>query len=95
MNKLDFSFPRFSLALAAIVGSASATAQQLPAGLPAQANLPAARAAMSACNGDVQKFCPMVQPGGGRIVRCLAANEDKISQSCRDGMLKARAALGK
>ena len=37
---------------------------------------------------------PAVQPGGGRIVRCLAANQDKISTDCRDGMMKARAALG-
>lgn len=62
--------------------------------LPPQFNNPAVQAAIAACNGDVQKFCPTVQPGGGRIIRCLGANQDKISQACRDSMLKARAALG-
>jgi Cysteine rich repeat len=71
-----------------------AMAQQLPPGLPPQANNPAVQAVISACNGDVQKFCPAVVPGGGRIVRCLAANQDKLSQVCRDSMLKAREALG-
>lgn len=81
-------------ACAAMILSTHAMAQDVPAGLPAEANQPAVRAAIAACNSDVQKFCPAVQPGGGRIVRCLAANQEKISPVCRDSILKARAALG-
>jgi hypothetical protein len=72
----------------------TAAAQQLPPGLPPQASNPAVQAAIAACNGDVQKFCPLVVPGGGRIVRCLAGHQDRISQTCRDSIHKARAALG-
>jgi hypothetical protein len=75
---------------AAVLGPAAALAQTLPP----EANNPAVRAAASQCQGDIQKFCPNVQPGGGRIVRCLVANKDGVSAQCRDSILKAKAALG-
>jgi hypothetical protein len=65
-----------------------------PQGLPPEANLPAVKAAQSACNADIAKFCPTVQPGGGRIVRCLVANAPQLTPACRTGMLAARSAVG-
>jgi hypothetical protein len=52
------------------------------------------QAAHAACAGDIAKFCPTVQPGGGRIVRCLVANGPQLTPACRSGMLAARSAVG-
>lgn len=38
----------------------------------------------SACGADVRSICGGVQPGGGRIVQCLATNAGSLSQACRD-----------
>ena len=36
-----------------------------------------------ACKGDAQTFCKGVQPGQGRVLRCLAENKGKVSSGCR------------
>ncbi|QPF85459.1 hypothetical protein IC762_03760 [Bradyrhizobium genosp. L] len=38
----------------------------------------------SACGGDVRSICGGVQPGGGRIIQCLATNAGSLSPACRD-----------
>nr|WP_236000338.1 cysteine rich repeat-containing protein [Bradyrhizobium uaiense] len=38
----------------------------------------------SACGADVRSICGGVQPGGGRIVQCLATNAGSLSPGCRD-----------
>jgi cysteine rich repeat protein len=38
----------------------------------------------SACGGDVRSLCGGVQPGGGRIVQCLAQNAGSLSPACKD-----------
>ncbi|WP_108512407.1 hypothetical protein [Bradyrhizobium algeriense] len=38
----------------------------------------------SACGADVRTICGGVQPGGGRIVRCLATNAAQLSPACKD-----------
>lgn len=45
----------------------------------------------AACGGDVEKFCKGVQPGGGRIIECLAKQKDKLTDACK----KVVAAQGK
>jgi hypothetical protein len=37
----------------------------------------------SACGPDVRTLCAGVQPGGGRIVRCLAVQSASLSPACR------------
>jgi len=64
-------------------------------GLPSEVNNPAVQSAIAACRGDISKLCPSVVPGGGRILRCLAANQDSVSQVCRDAILTAKTALGR
>jgi len=34
------------------------------------------------CTLEVQTYCADVQPGGGRILQCLKANESKLSMAC-------------
>ena len=36
----------------------------------------------TACGEDVKKFCSTVTPGEGRIMLCMQAHEDKISDGC-------------
>lgn len=36
------------------------------------------------CADDVVKFCKDVQPGGGRINKCLKEHETEISPSCKE-----------
>ncbi|MDH2385628.1 cysteine rich repeat-containing protein [Bradyrhizobium sp. CER78] len=38
----------------------------------------------SACGADVRSVCGGVQPGGGRIVQCLATNAGSLSLACRE-----------
>ena len=48
------------------------------------------REAHQACRGDIEQFCKDVQPGGGRIVRCLKENEAQLSVACREQMGQRR-----
>jgi hypothetical protein len=78
--------------------AAGSTATAAPAGVPAAA-APAAPAVIvlrpmrpreelfvlrSACGADVRSICGGVQPGGGRIVQCLATNAASLSPACKD-----------
>jgi len=37
----------------------------------------------SACGGDVRALCPGVEPGGGRIIECLATQASSLSPACQ------------
>ena len=43
-----------------------------------------------ACKPDVDRLCPGIQRGGGRIVACLKQNEAQLSAACKDALAKAR-----
>ncbi len=70
----------FSAALTLGIAAIPAAADSLTARLQAVAK---------SCDADVQSFCPGLQPGGGRIVRCLGANYMSVSASCRATMASA------
>jgi hypothetical protein len=38
---------------------------------------------LKACDPDIKKFCEEVQPGGGRMTRCLKAKESQLTAACR------------
>jgi hypothetical protein len=72
-------------------GGAAATANASPAAAPApvlvlrpmrpREELFVLR---SACGGDVRSLCGGVQPGGGRIVQCLATKSASLSPACKE-----------
>jgi len=35
------------------------------------------------CEQDTKKYCSSVTPGEGRLLKCMQAHEDKISNECR------------
>jgi len=39
-----------------------------------------------ACSGDAARFCPDVEPGGGRIFACLKLQERAVSSRCATAM---------
>jgi len=53
----------------------------------AQATIP--QSLMMNCGSDITQFCSSITPGGGRIVSCLFANNDKIAGQCTFAMYEA------
>ena len=43
-------------------------------------------AARQACKADYQRLCTGVSPGGGRIIKCLGDNFDKLSDPCKQAV---------
>ena len=74
------------------VGRMAALAAVLLAALPLAA--PRSATAAGPCAADVQRLCPGVQPGGGRIARCLHEHEKDVSDACKShiGKMGRRAA---
>jgi hypothetical protein len=77
------------LILSMAAGTPLASAQQAPG--PNSAVLNQLR---TACQTDVQKLCPNVQPGGGRIVDCLGQHKDYVSAQCKSAIMQARQTQG-
>jgi hypothetical protein len=90
----SLSLPRAAIAAAILLAGAVATAGRAQSvDVYAAKQNPAVQAAMSACTADRSRLCAYVIPGGGRIVRCLAAKPDQLSPACRSGMEQARDSL--
>jgi hypothetical protein len=60
--------------------SISALAQQAPA--------PSGEV-RQACHADVQKLCPGMRPGGGKLKECMESHKADLSSACRDALSKA------
>lgn len=46
--------------------------------------VPQAFAQRGACAEDVAKFCKDVQPGQGRILKCMKEHENELSAGCKE-----------
>lgn len=46
-----------------------------------------------ACSGDVDRLCPGVPPGGGRIKACMKAHVSQLSAPCFDTLMSAVAVM--
>ncbi len=42
------------------------------------------------CKADVERLCPNVQPGGGRIKACLMSNKEQMSVGCAQALQKLK-----
>jgi len=77
-------------AAAAPAAGAAAPAAAAPAAAPAAIVLRPLRPreelfiVRSACGADIRTLCAGVQPGGGRIVQCVASNAASLSPACKD-----------
>lgn len=47
----------------------------------------------ASCESDVQSYCSKVTPGEGRLLLCMMAHEDKISDKCYASLLDAGDAI--
>src|SRR5437879_13664042 len=41
------------------------------------------------CAADAKKFCGNVEPGGGRIAKCMKSHEAELSPACQSEMKRA------
>jgi hypothetical protein len=70
-----------SIGLLALAQGASAQGQA------ASPNPQAVAAARASCAGDLQRLCPGVQPGGGRLFACLKQHKDEVSDGCKRAVM--------
>jgi Cysteine rich repeat len=91
-TQLRMSYPLILAATLALVVSANAQTEaqkQLEARVAA-----AVKKLETVCGEDVKKYCSSVTPGEGRVILCLEAHEDKISEKCDAGIFEAAHNLG-
>jgi len=43
----------------------------------------------TACGDDLKKYCSTVTPGEGRLILCMQAHEDKVSERCDFALFEA------
>lgn len=48
--------------------------------------LQAAKETHQGCEPEIHAFCSGVQPGGGRILKCLKAHKSQLSPVCKEGI---------
>jgi len=49
----------------------------------------------TACQGDVDKLCQGITPGGGRIAACLDSKSDQLSSGCKTTWSSTKADISK
>lgn len=66
----------------------------LSTALPVLAAEPSMEAELEAlrtyCRPDIERLCPNVEPGGGRIKECLKKHKEQISVGCAQALEKLK-----
>jgi len=44
----------------------------------------------AACEADVKRLCPNLQPGNGRIMTCLREHKSELSEGCASTLEKGK-----
>lgn len=44
------------------------------------------------CGTDIQRLCPGIQPGGGRLMQCMRGHQSELSSGCQAALASARSA---
>jgi len=75
--------------------AASSTGLQAAVEAEAEPEVSAAAldAAREACAPEIEAYCSQVTPGGGRLLACFAAHEDKLSGTCSAALFGASTSL--
>jgi hypothetical protein len=42
------------------------------------------------CKSDIERLCPGIKPGGGRIIKCLKANKKEMTVGCAQALQKLK-----
>ena len=42
------------------------------------------------CRADIERLCPNVEPGGGRLKECLMANKERLEVGCAQALAKLK-----
>ncbi len=58
------------------------------------AALAAGGALMTYCKADVERLCAGVEPGGGRIIKCLKEHKLEMSIGCGQALKKLKGEMG-
>jgi Cysteine rich repeat len=64
-----------------VLGGMGHARAEMPQKLEARLNA-AVEKLQVACGEDLKKYCSMVTPGEGRMLLCMEAHEDKITNKC-------------
>ena len=80
------AFRKFAVAAASTIVIVS-----LPVVAFAQSNQ--IQQAMRYCRADMERLCPGVPPGGGRVLRCLKAHKMEMSVGCAMTLRRIKARM--
>ena len=67
-----------------VLGAARAQAQ-----MPNPAGAPGEHPVLTACKGDIQRFCSNVPVGEGRVKNCMKAHLPELSEPCKEALFQA------
>jgi hypothetical protein len=54
-----------------------------------QAQVPPEHPVLTACKGDIKRFCGNVPVGEGRVKECMKAHLPELSEQCKEALFQA------
>ena len=68
---------------AVVLGAVAAQAQMPPPGPPGE------HPVLTACKGEIKRFCSNVEVGEGRVKNCMKAHLPELSEQCKEALFQA------